>query len=146
MILGKKFFVTPSDSVAILADNAACIPYFAKHGLKGLARFVFITCVVSLPYNVMCRSMPTGAALDRVAEHLKVEFFEVPTGLLDQFSLFASHHHHHHRFIWKGWKFFGNLMDASRLSICGEESFGTGSDHIREKVMMSDLLLTDSFM
>ncbi|XP_039000187.1 phosphoglucomutase, chloroplastic-like [Hibiscus syriacus] len=94
MILGKKFFVTPSDSVAIIAANAQeAIPYF-QGGPKGLAR-----------------SMPTSGALDRVAEKLGLTFFEVPTG----------------------WKFFGNLMDAGKLSICGEESFGTGSDHIREK-------------
>ncbi|KDP22352.1 hypothetical protein JCGZ_26183 [Jatropha curcas] len=94
MILGKEFFVTPSDSVAIIAANAqGAIPYF-KSGPKGLAR-----------------SMPTSGALDRVAEKLSLPFFEVPTG----------------------WKFFGNLMDAGKLSICGEESFGTGSDHIREK-------------
>ncbi|KAJ0100113.1 hypothetical protein Patl1_20025 [Pistacia atlantica] len=94
MILGKGFFVTPSDSVAIIAANAQeAIPYF-KSGPKGLAR-----------------SMPTSGALDRVAEKLKLPFFEVPTG----------------------WKFFGNLMDAGKLSVCGEESFGTGSDHIREK-------------
>jgi phosphoglucomutase len=93
MILGNNFFVTPSDSVAIIAANAKCIPYF-KDGLKGLAR-----------------SMPTAAALDRVAAKMGVECFETPTG----------------------WKFFGNLMDAGRLSVCGEESFGTGSDHIREK-------------
>ncbi|KAL4348835.1 hypothetical protein GQ457_17G025730 [Hibiscus cannabinus] len=94
MILGKKFFVTPSDSVAIIAANAQeAIPYF-QGGPKGLAR-----------------SMPTSGALDRVAEKLGLKFFEVPTG----------------------WKFFGNLMDAGKLSICGEESFGTGSDHIREK-------------
>ncbi|KAL5727793.1 phosphoglucomutase (alpha-D-glucose-1,6-bisphosphate-dependent) [Ranunculus cassubicifolius] len=93
MILGQGFFVTPSDSVAIIAANAEAIPYF-KSGPKGLAR-----------------SMPTSGALDRVAEKLKLPFFEVPTG----------------------WKFFGNLMDAEKLSICGEESFGTGSDHIREK-------------
>lgn len=94
MILGKHFFVTPSDSVAIIAANAAqSIPYF-KNGLKGLAR-----------------SMPTSQALDRVAAKLNVPNYEVPTG----------------------WKFFGNLMDAEKLSICGEESFGTGSDHIREK-------------
>ncbi|CAN1842544.1 Phosphoglucomutase, chloroplastic [Linum perenne] len=94
MILGKGFFVTPSDSVAIIAANAQeAIPYF-KSGPKGLAR-----------------SMPTSGALDRVAEKLNLQFFEVPTG----------------------WKFFGNLMDAEKLSICGEESFGTGSDHIREK-------------
>ncbi|GJP39907.1 hypothetical protein CLOM_g24231 [Closterium sp. NIES-68] len=94
MILGNHFFITPSDSVAIIAANAqAAIPYFAA-GPKGLAR-----------------SMPTSAALDRVATGLNLPFFEVPTG----------------------WKFFGNLMDAGTLSICGEESFGTGSDHIREK-------------
>ncbi|CAG9464436.1 unnamed protein product [Pedinophyceae sp. YPF-701] len=94
MILGKRFFVTPSDSVAIIAANAqACIPYF-KDGVKGLAR-----------------SMPTSGALDRVAKEMGLQFFEVPTG----------------------WKFFGNLMDDGRLSICGEESFGTGSDHVREK-------------
>ncbi|XP_048623025.1 phosphoglucomutase, chloroplastic isoform X3 [Brassica napus] len=94
MVLGNKFFVTPSDSVAIIAANAQeAIPYF-RAGPKGLAR-----------------SMPTSGALDRVAEKLKLPFFEVPTG----------------------WKFFGNLMDAGKLSICGEESFGTGSDHIREK-------------
>lgn len=95
MILGHKaFFVTPSDSVAVIADNTDYIPYFKKNGVKGLAR-----------------SMPTGCAIDRVAEKKGVEVFEVPTG----------------------WKYFGNLMDAGRLSICGEESFGTGSDHIREK-------------
>ncbi|XP_051123028.1 phosphoglucomutase, chloroplastic [Andrographis paniculata] len=94
MILGKNFFVTPSDSVAIIAANAEeTIPYF-KSGIKGLAR-----------------SMPTSGALDRVAEKLNLPFYEVPTG----------------------WKFFGNLMDAEKLSVCGEESFGTGSDHIREK-------------
>ncbi|KAM7494561.1 hypothetical protein LguiB_029170 [Lonicera macranthoides] len=94
MILGRGFFVTPSDSVAIIAANAQeAIPYF-WNGPKGLAR-----------------SMPTSGALDRVAQKLNLSFFEVPTG----------------------WKFFGNLMDAGKLSICGEESFGTGSDHIREK-------------
>ncbi|KAJ6417754.1 hypothetical protein OIU84_001183, partial [Salix udensis] len=94
MVLGRGFFVTPSDSVAIIAANAQeAIPYFTN-GPKGLAR-----------------SMPTSGALDRVAEKLNLPFFEVPTG----------------------WKFFGNLMDAEKLSICGEESFGTGSDHIREK-------------
>ncbi|KAJ8752905.1 hypothetical protein K2173_008640 [Erythroxylum novogranatense] len=94
MILGRHFFVTPSDSVAIIAASAQlAIPYF-KSGPKGLAR-----------------SMPTSGALDRVAEKLVLPFFEVPTG----------------------WKFFGNLMDDGKLSICGEESFGTGSDHVREK-------------
>ena len=93
MIYGAGAFVTPSDSVAVIADWAHVIPYF-KGGLKGLAR-----------------SMPTSGAIDYVAKAKGIEFFEVPTG----------------------WKFFGNLMDAGRLSICGEESFGTGSDHIREK-------------
>ncbi|EGG22945.1 phosphoglucomutase A [Cavenderia fasciculata] len=95
MVLGKRFFVNPSDSVAVIAANWDAIPYFrAAGGLKGLAR-----------------SMPTSAALDLVATRAMVPFFEVPTG----------------------WKFFGNLMDTDQLSICGEESFGTGSDHIREK-------------
>ncbi|XP_009604932.1 phosphoglucomutase, chloroplastic isoform X2 [Nicotiana tomentosiformis] len=94
MILGRRFFVTPSDSVAIIAANAQdAIPYF-QSGPKGLAR-----------------SMPTSGSLDRVAQKLNLPFYEVPTG----------------------WKFFSNLMDAGKLSICGEESFGTGSDHIREK-------------
>ncbi|KAJ6431690.1 hypothetical protein OIU84_019049 [Salix udensis] len=94
MILGKRFFVTPSDSVSIIAANAVeAIPYFSA-GLKGVAR-----------------SMPTSSGLDVVAKNLSLKFFEVPTG----------------------WKFFGNLMDAGLCSICGEESFGTGSDHIREK-------------
>lgn len=93
MITGHKFFVTPSDSVAIIAANHSCIPYFSG-SLKGLAR-----------------SMPTSGALDFVAKKLKVPLHEVPTG----------------------WKYFGNLMDYGKLSICGEESFGTGSDHVREK-------------
>eukprot|EP01097_Dermamoeba_algensis_P001010 TRINITY_DN1379_c0_g1_i1.p1 TRINITY_DN1379_c0_g1~~TRINITY_DN1379_c0_g1_i1.p1 ORF type:complete len:565 (+),score=142.14 TRINITY_DN1379_c0_g1_i1:76-1770(+) len=100
MILGKKFFVNPSDSLAIIGANAQeCIPYFSK-GLKALAR-----------------SMPTSAASDRVAKKLGVASYEVPTG----------------------WKFFGNLMEkyanegTPQSVICGEESFGTGSDHIREK-------------
>ncbi|XP_052104503.1 phosphoglucomutase-1-like isoform X2 [Mytilus californianus] len=95
MILGKNaFFVNPSDSLAVLANNLDCIPYFQRTGVKGLAR-----------------SMPTSGAVDRVAKAKGLECFEVPTG----------------------WKFFGNLMDAGRMSLCGEESFGTGSDHIREK-------------
>ncbi|KAJ8305873.1 hypothetical protein KUTeg_016418 [Tegillarca granosa] len=95
MILGTNaFFITPSDSLAVLANNLDCIPYFRKTGTKGFAR-----------------SMPTSGAVDRVAKKKGLECFEVPTG----------------------WKFFGNLMDAGRLSLCGEESFGTGSDHIREK-------------
>lgn len=86
MILGKKFFVTPSDSVAILAAN--------QHIKFGVAR-----------------SMPTSCALDMVAKKLGLICYETPTG----------------------WKFFGNLMDAQKIDICGEESFGTGSPHIREK-------------
>ncbi|KAG1678475.1 hypothetical protein FOA52_014506 [Chlamydomonas sp. UWO 241] len=93
MILGDHFFITPSDSVAMIAANYKAIPYFAG-GLKGVAR-----------------SMPTSGALDRVAAALKLPFFETPTG----------------------WKFFGNLMDAGKCSVCGEESFGTGGDHVREK-------------
>ncbi|KAG7312470.1 Phosphoglucomutase-1 [Plutella xylostella] len=95
MIIGRNaFFVTPSDSLAVLAAGAAAVPYFRSRGVAGLAR-----------------SMPTAAAADRVAKELGLPVFEVPTG----------------------WKYFGNLMDAGRLSICGEESFGTGSDHVREK-------------
>ncbi|KAJ2306224.1 hypothetical protein IWW55_001551 [Coemansia sp. RSA 2706] len=94
MVLSHDWFVTPSDSVAVIAHYAECIPYFKRTGIHGLAR-----------------SMPTSCAIDRVAAAKQLEVFEVPTG----------------------WKFFGNLMDAGRLSICGEESFGTGSDHIREK-------------
>ncbi|VDK63128.1 unnamed protein product [Onchocerca ochengi] len=95
MILGKNgFFVTPSDSLAVIAANMKCIPYFQQHGIKGYAR-----------------SMPTAGAVDRVAKETGLPMYETPTG----------------------WKFFGNLMDAGKLSLCGEESFGTGSDHIREK-------------
>lgn len=95
MLLGHKaFFVTPCDSIAVLAANLETIPYFKQHGVKGFAR-----------------SMPTSGALDLVAKALDKKCFETPTG----------------------WKFFGNLMDAGQLSLCGEESFGTGSDHIREK-------------
>jgi len=93
MILGANFFVTPSDSLAVLAANAAVVPAY-KSGLKGIAR-----------------SMPTSQAADRVAEKLGIEAHETPTG----------------------WKFFGNLLDADRATLCGEESFGTGSNHIREK-------------
>ena len=93
MILGKKFFVTPSDSLAILAANAHLIPGY-RSGTVGIAR-----------------SMPTSQAADRVADQLGIECYETPTG----------------------WKFFGNLLDAGKISICGEESFGTGSDHVREK-------------
>ena len=93
MILGKKIFVTPSDSLALLADNATRVPAY-KAGLAGVAR-----------------SMPTSAAADRVAAALNIPCYETPTG----------------------WKFFGNLMDAGKVTLCGEESFGTGSDHVREK-------------
>ena len=93
MILGCRFFVTPSDSLAVLAANATLVPGY-RHGLVGVAR-----------------SMPTSAAVDAVAEALGIPCFETPTG----------------------WKFFGNLLDAGRITLCGEESFGTGSDHVREK-------------
>jgi phosphoglucomutase len=93
MILGHGIFVTPSDSLAILAANAELIPAYQK-GLNGIAR-----------------SMPTSQAADRVAQALNIPMHETPTG----------------------WKFFGNLMDAGMVTLCGEESFGTGSDHIREK-------------
>jgi phosphoglucomutase len=93
MILGNQFFVTPSDSLALLAANATLVPAYKK-GLAGIAR-----------------SMPTSAAADRVALALNIPCFETPTG----------------------WKFFGNLMDAGKVTLCGEESFGTGSDHVREK-------------
>jgi phosphoglucomutase len=93
MILGKDFFVTPSDSLAVLAANAHLAPGY-KHGITGVAR-----------------SMPTSQAADRVAAELGVDCYETPTG----------------------WKFFGNLLDAGRITLCGEESFGTGSDHVREK-------------
>lgn len=103
MILGRKFFVTPSDSLAILAAHADLIPFFAQQGgLRSVAR-----------------SMPTSGAVDLVAARLNLNLFETPTG----------------------WKFFGNVMDSKTLfagqnynpMICGEESFGTGSNHVREK-------------
>lgn len=93
MILGRTFFVNPSDSLALIAANASLVPAY-RQGLKGIAR-----------------SMPTSAACDRVAEKLGIASYETPTG----------------------WKFFGNLMDAGKVTLCGEESFGTGSDHVREK-------------
>ncbi|SNX70576.1 phosphoglucomutase [Cereibacter ovatus] len=93
MVVGRGIYVSPSDSLAVLAANAHLAPGYAA-GLKGVAR-----------------SMPTSAAADRVAQALGIEEFETPTG----------------------WKFFGNLLDAGRATICGEESFGTGSDHVREK-------------
>jgi phosphoglucomutase len=93
MILGQRFFVTPSDSLAILAANATLAPGYAG-GIAGVAR-----------------SMPTSAASDRVAQALGIDSYETPTG----------------------WKFFGNLLDAGKVTLCGEESFGTGSNHVREK-------------
>lgn len=93
MIVGKGCYVTPSDSLAVLAANAQLAPGY-KDGLAGIAR-----------------SMPTSGAADRVAAKLNVGLFETPTG----------------------WKFFGNLLDAGRATICGEESAGTGSNHVREK-------------
>ncbi len=93
MVLGKGFFVTPSDSLAVIAANATLIPAY-KQGIAGVAR-----------------SMPTSGAVDRVAKKLNIPCFETPTG----------------------WKFFGNLMDADKVTLCGEESFGTGSNHVREK-------------
>jgi phosphoglucomutase len=93
MILGRDFFVTPSDSLAVLAANATLSPGYAG-GVSGVAR-----------------SMPTSQAVDQVAKQRGLACFETPTG----------------------WKFFGNLLDAGRITLCGEESFGTGSDHVREK-------------
>lgn len=93
LIIGKGIFVTPSDSLAILAANAHLAPGYAK-GLAGIAR-----------------SMPTSGAADRVAEKLGIGLYETPTG----------------------WKFFGNLLDEGLATICGEESAGTGSNHVREK-------------
>eukprot|EP00322_Chrysochromulina_rotalis_P022898 CAMPEP_0115849592 /NCGR_PEP_ID=MMETSP0287-20121206/11530_1 /TAXON_ID=412157 /ORGANISM="Chrysochromulina rotalis, Strain UIO044" /LENGTH=632 /DNA_ID=CAMNT_0003303567 /DNA_START=36 /DNA_END=1934 /DNA_ORIENTATION=+ len=103
MIMGSQFFCSPSDSLAVIVANHKCIPWY-KTGLKGCAR-----------------SMPTSMAMDLVAKKLGLPYFEVPTG----------------------WKFFGNLMDSGSAAfpstpiytpfICGEESFGTGGDHVREK-------------
>ncbi len=93
MILGREFFVTPSDSLAVLAANAHLVPGYAD-GIAGVAR-----------------SMPTSGAVDRVAEKLGIDCYETPTG----------------------WKFFGNLLDAGKITLCGEESFGTSSNHVREK-------------
>lgn len=94
MIYGANAFVSPGDSVAIIAHHAHLIPYFKKNGVYGLAR-----------------SMPTSGAIDLVAKKQGLQCYEVPTG----------------------WKFFCALFDANKLSICGEESFGTGSNHVREK-------------
>ncbi len=93
MIMGDNFFVTPSDSLAIMAANAQLIPAYAK-GISGVAR-----------------SMPTSQAVDRVARKSNIPCYETPTG----------------------WKFFGNLLDSGDITLCGEESFGSGSNHIREK-------------
>ncbi|MBP1805588.1 alpha-D-glucose phosphate-specific phosphoglucomutase [Rubellimicrobium aerolatum] len=93
MVLGRGAYVSPSDSLAVLTAHATKAPGY-RGGLKGVAR-----------------SMPTSAAVDRVAEALGIGCYETPTG----------------------WKFFGNLLDAGRATLCGEESFGTGSDHVREK-------------
>lgn len=93
MVIGHRFFVTPSDSLAVLAANATTIPGY-RRGLVGVAR-----------------SMPTSQAVDRVAHALGIPCYETPTG----------------------WKYFGNLLDAGKITLCGEESFGTGSDHVREK-------------
>ncbi len=93
MILGKNIFVSPGDSLAIIAANHHLIPAYAK-GIKGVAR-----------------SMPTSQAVDKVAKKLGIACYETPTG----------------------WKYFGNLLDSSLVTLCGEESFGTGSDHVREK-------------
>jgi phosphoglucomutase len=93
MVVGRHIYVSPSDSLAVLAANATLAPGY-RAGLKGVAR-----------------SMPTSAAVDRVAEALGIGCHETPTG----------------------WKFFGNLLDAGKVTLCGEESFGTGSDHVREK-------------
>lgn len=103
MILGRQFFVTPSDSLAVIVAHANVIPFFKEQG--GL--------------RAAARSMPTSGALDRVAKELGIKLFETPTG----------------------WKYFGNVMDSKAIFngvnytpfICGEESFGTGSDHVREK-------------
>jgi phosphoglucomutase len=93
MIMGDYFFVTPSDSLAIMTANAHLIPAY-KEGFKGVAR-----------------SMPTSEAVDKVAEKMGLNCFETPTG----------------------WKFFSNLLDAGEITLCGEESFGTGSNHVNEK-------------
>ncbi|MDX5349603.1 MAG: alpha-D-glucose phosphate-specific phosphoglucomutase [Paracoccaceae bacterium] len=101
MVVGRGVYVSPSDSLAVLAANAHLAPGYAK-GLKGVAR-----------------SMPTSAAADRVAQAMGIGQYETPTG----------------------WKFFGNLLDAGKATICGEESFGTGSDHVREKDGLWAILL-----
>ncbi|MCX7889179.1 MAG: alpha-D-glucose phosphate-specific phosphoglucomutase [Rhodobacteraceae bacterium] len=101
MVVGRGIYVSPSDSLAVLAANAHLAPGY-RGGLKGVAR-----------------SMPTSAAVDRVAAALGLPHYETPTG----------------------WKFFGNLLDAGKATLCGEESFGTGSDHVREKDGLWAILL-----
>lgn len=93
MILGRNFFVNPSDSLAIMTANAHLLPGY-KQGIRGVAR-----------------SLPTSRAVDKVAETMGIDCYETPTG----------------------WKYFGNLLDDKRITLCGEESFGSGSDHLREK-------------
>jgi phosphoglucomutase len=93
MIVGRKFVVSPSDSLAVIAAHATLVPGY-RSGIAGVAR-----------------SMPTSTAVDRVAKAMGIPCFETPTG----------------------WKFFGNLMDAGKVTLCGEESYGTGSSHVREK-------------
>ncbi len=93
IVLGRHIYITPSDSLAMIAANAHLVPGY-REGIKGVAR-----------------SMPTSQAVDRVAQHLGVDSYETPTG----------------------WKFFGNLLDGGKITLCGEESAGTSSDHIREK-------------
>ncbi|MDX5584835.1 MAG: alpha-D-glucose phosphate-specific phosphoglucomutase, partial [Aureibaculum sp.] len=93
MIIGQNFFVNPSDSLAIMTANAHMLPGYAS-GITGVAR-----------------SLPTSRAVDKVAEKMKIDCYETPTG----------------------WKYFGNLLDDDRITLCGEESFGSGSNHIREK-------------
>jgi phosphoglucomutase len=100
MVLGRNFFITPSDSLALMVANHKLIPAYQK-GISGVAR-----------------SMPTSRAADRVAAKLGIGCYETPTG----------------------WKFFGNLLDAGKITLCGEESFGTGADHIREKDGMWSVL------
>ena len=101
MVVGRGIYVSPSDSLAVLAANAHLAKGY-RAGLKGVAR-----------------SMPTSAAVDRVADALGIGKYETPTG----------------------WKFFGNLLDAGKVTLCGEESFGTGSDHVREKDGLWAILL-----
>lgn len=93
IVLGPNIYISPSDSIAVLAANATDVPGY-ENGIPGVAR-----------------SMPTSRAVDIVAKDLGIEHFETPTG----------------------WKFFGNLLDAGRIALCGEESAGASSDHIREK-------------